>query len=246
MDISTLIVAVEGKNYVVMGSECLSTLSYGSGTQLNVGITRNVEKIHQLSDHVAVLISGDSDIGENLIQEFCRWRQNSGQRRIDWVTRVANQFSTWCKENFIDRFLNVSLGDLPPIRFLVVGLNKRGLGFSPKIYKLDSWRGFYPGLSTLGFDSGGISFLADYLFKKLYEEDITLDEIDKLLSLVAFVIRETINSGQAHVGGDIKLAYIDSTGFHKLHPNETSTYLDEFPGFYGDRLYSNGSGASSP
>jgi 20S proteasome alpha/beta subunit len=239
-------VAAEGKNYLVMGAESLSTLSYGSGSQLNVGITRNVEKIYQLSDHVAVLIAGDSDIGQNLIQEFCRWRQNSDQRRIDWVTRVANQFSNWCKENFIDRYSNVPLGELPVIRFLVVGLNKIGRGYSPRIYKLDSWRGFYPGLSTLGFDSGGISFLADYLFKKLHEEDLTLNEIDKLLSLVAFVIQETINSGQAHVGGEIKLAYIDSTGFHRFSAAETSTYLNNFPNYYGERLYTNGTGLSGP
>lgn len=230
-----------------MGSESLSTLSYGYGSQLNVGITRNVEKIFKLSNHVAVLISGDADLGQNLVQEFIRWRQNSAQRRIDWVSKVATQFSLWCNENFIDRyFSNTSLGEIPAIRFLVIGLNKRGQGFSPRIYKLDSWRGFYSGLSSLGFDSGGISFLADYLFKKLYKKGIPLVDIDNLLSLVTFVIRETIDSGQAHVGGDIKLAYIDSTGFHQLRADETSTYLEKFPDFYGDKLYTYESGSPSP
>lgn len=234
----TLIIVVEGKNFVVMGSESLSTLSYGENTPFNVGITRGIEKIKKISEHVAILLSGDADIGENIVQEFIRWRKNKPSRNIDGVTKVAKQLSNWCKENFINRYSGISLSEIPQIRFLVTGLNKRGIKFSqPCTYKLDSWRGFYPGISSVGFDSGGVSFLADYFLNRLYERNLSLGEIDKLLSLVAFVIKETIESGQAGVGGDIRLAYIDSDGFQQLPVEDAEYYLQQFPKFYGKKLF---------
>jgi len=234
---ATLIIALEGKNFVVMGSDSLGTLRHGEYGEFSVGITRGVEKIKKISDHVAVLIAGDADIGENLIQEFLRWRRARSTRNIDGVTNVANQLSRWCLERFSNRFSGFSLSEVPQIRFIVAGLNKRGRGFSPRIYKLDSWRCFYPGLSSSGFDSGGVSFLADYFLNKLYERDVPITKIDKLLSLVAFVIKETIESGQPGVGGSIKLAYIDSNGFYSCSTEDSDDYLQMFPQFYGKKLF---------
>ncbi len=209
----TLIIALEGTNYVVIGAD-----SKGSGGYMARVDSLNEEKMLTLSKYCAVLISGNAEIGIELIEEFkVKFKSLNGLS----VSQIVKKFSTFCRKNIVV-FTDTMAPNhpaFPDFDYIVTGLNKKGRTFSPQTNILRSRSLFFPG-RVKNKATEGEKHIADYLIGEEY--DRTVDQ-ETMCFLSGKILAKTIKIN-GNVGGKIKIGVIDKSGLRILPDDNVETY----------------------
>ena len=216
----TLVIAAHGRNFVILGADSRGT----RGTEeqgLIIGLDDR-SKLRQVAPHVGLLIFGFGDIGDMLLNGF---NERMSNNNLDCVSQIAESFRSYCREKWNEWLTGVRPEYFPRFGFLISGLDQNGQGqFTvPHTYSLFSETGFVPALHRR-FVSMGCPMLADYILSKRYQEDI---DIETLSPLVAYAISET-SSVDRRVGGPIKIAIIDSSGYRPILEETVEVWLEHF------------------
>jgi len=206
----TLVIAAHGSNFVILGADSRGTI--GTEEQALIIGLDDQSKLISVTPHVGFLTFGLGDVAEMLVQEF---RASSGS--LDGVSLVAERFRAHCRQRWNDWLTGVRPEYFPGFGFLISGLDvdQESRFAVPHTYSLLSESGFVPSFHRK-FICMGCPMLANYILNKQYREDLTLES---LAPLVAYAISETA-SVDRRVGGPIKIAIIDGSGY-RLIPEET-------------------------
>lgn len=211
----TLIVAVEGKDFVVLGADSEGSRGDVYGTRVD-NIT--AEKLIQLTKYSCALIAGDPEIGIQLIEEFKSQLRNTDS----WdTTKVVKEFSKFCKKEIlhISDTISPSDDDFPDVTYIVAGLDKKRRKYIPKINILRSGNLFFAGREK-DKAAKGKPMIAYYILDKKYNKESSQDD---LCFLIGEVISETIRI-DGDVGGKIRMAVIDKKGFRDI----ADSVVDDF------------------
>ncbi len=220
----TLIIAAQGKDFMVLGADSRETVDVGV-----VRVETNIaEKLIQLTDHTTVLFCGDAGYAQHLISKY--QTRISGRPEFG-VTDLTEDFASFCQEEEI-RLSNVPTFStrsptgryFPDLGFILAGFNKVGRQFSqPRCYGLSSQRGYRLELGN-GFVLDGKPMIARYLFARSYKPDM---DIARLSNLVVQCLFDTARV-DGDVGGRWRLAIIGPTETRvKSHEEVEKTIDDE-------------------
>lgn len=198
----TLVIAAQGIDFVVVGADSKGTAEAG-GVRVELNM---VQKLVKVNEHVVILLYGDVERAQYLIDELGvqnRFDPNSG------VRHVAREFKSMCREE-----ARVPIGlqtrDESNFGFIVAGLEESNGVFNvPKLYGFGNDGGYSLGLGGDGFLIKGKPMIAYYNFARRYKE--ARGNKETLTKLVAQSLHDTIQV-DGDVGGAIKLGIIDSTG----------------------------------
>lgn len=197
----TLVLAAQGDNFVVAGTDSKGTVQGAEGNvQLNL-----TQKMFKVNEHVVILLYNDVERAQYLIDELGMrnmYDPNSG------VRHVADQLGSLCRQD-ARLTSDIETGEDSVFGFIVAGLDQaNGVYSVPRCYTIDSERRFAVGLARDGFAMRGKPMLAYYNFAKKYTQ--MRGSKETLLKLVAQSLHDTIQV-DGDVGGTIKLATIDAT-----------------------------------
>jgi 20S proteasome alpha/beta subunit len=204
-NLMTLVIAAHGTDFVVLGADSRATVESG-GTRVEINI---MEKITPMTKHVAILLSGEAEVGDRLVEKF----KLSLRRQDDGATLIAERLTEFCRED-ARQLAGVPTHPsyFPNFGFIIAGLDKRGSKYRvPRCYRLDSLSGFRLGLSR-GFAVDGKPMIARYLFAKNFQWGMQLDELCRLVAQAMF---DTM-SIDGDVGGKIRMGRIDPTGYTEI------------------------------
>jgi 20S proteasome alpha/beta subunit len=211
----TLVISAHGRNFVILGADSRGTI----GTEeesLIIGMD-DQSKITQVTPHVGFLIFGLGNVADMLLVEFDRGD-------LDGVSLVKERFRAHCRRKWNEWLQGVRPESLPAFGFLITGLDpNQGEYVNPNTYSLFSESGFVPGYHRK-FVCMGCPMLANYILNKRYREDMT---IETLSPLVAYAISETA-SVDRRVGGHIKIAIIDGSGYRLIPEDTVGGWLEDF------------------
>jgi 20S proteasome alpha/beta subunit len=203
----TLIIAAEGKDFVILGADSRATIeSRGGDTRVEINF---MNKITKVADHVAILLAGEAEVGDRLIEKF----KLSLKRNEDGVSCIAEKLADFCIDDS-RRLIGVPTHPnyFPDFGFIVAGLDERRSKYKvPRCYTLDSMTGFRLGLAR-GFAIDGKRMIAYYLFAKEFEHGMEFEDVCRL---VAKAINDT-KSIDGDVGGGIRMARIHSSGYTEV------------------------------
>ena len=200
----TLIIAAQGKDFIIVGCDSRGTIQDVAGTR--VGLDKQ-QKLVKITDSVVILLSGNACQASYFIETY---RQNLNSTLTN-VTEIAEDFAHFCRNNArITSDLPPAYD--PPFGFLVAGIDKNDSQIIPKCFSLNSRTGFRLGLYNQGFGIDGKLFIANYLFAKTYDKEM---DVDKLVQLVVDALYDTIQI-DGDVGGKINLAIIDDSGMRVI------------------------------
>ncbi|GAG41071.1 unnamed protein product, partial [marine sediment metagenome] len=125
----TLIIAAEGKDFVLLGSDSKATYDGNSG---DVAVEAN--KCFEISKHVAILCADDGDIGHALIKRF----KSVLPSKEDGCTNVTDCFIKFCRKDMAHITV---CGEylIPKTTFIIAGLDKKGREFcEPATYVVNT------------------------------------------------------------------------------------------------------------
>ena len=204
----TLIIAAQGKDFVVVGADSRETIDAESvRVEINIG-----DKLIELSKHAVVLTAGDSGLAQYAIERYKKTRRI----RDVGVTAVTENFAGFCRHEAIEQTAPPSSSSFSPnFAFVIGGLDKGRSGkFTiPKCYRMSSRQGFRLRYEKEGFAIDGKPMLAYYKFAKHYKKnEMTLKD---LTNLVAQTLWDT-SRVDGDVGGKFKMGYIQSDKFHEM------------------------------
>lgn len=203
----TLIMAVEGIDFVVLATDSKGSWIDDSGTRID---SIAEEKLIPLTKYACVLICADAEVGVQLVEEFKTQYAN----HHNWgITKVVKEFSKFCKREISHISDTVSPSDraFPNVIYIVAGLDKVGKKWKPKINILRSHRLFYPGREK-NKAANGKPMIARYILDKEYNKNLSVDD---MCSLVGMVMAETVRI-DGDVGGRIRMAVINQKGVREL------------------------------
>lgn len=214
----TLIVAAEGSDFVILGSDSLGTYGgYGDTT-----VCVETIKWYEVAKHVAILSAGDGDLNNALINGF----KDTLNPRDDGVTPITNKFIEFCRQSFQHtKNFHFEGGAFPGCFFIIAGLDKRGNKYTiPNTYVTRSYDDFMLRSDNLGYKLGGITMLARYLFKKYYHD--AKSSVDSLASLVTGSLNDIIKVARdGGVGEPISLLKIDESGIFEFRDRGIENYI---------------------
>jgi 20S proteasome alpha/beta subunit len=205
----TLIIAAQGKDFVVVGADSRETIDTQSiRVEINIG-----DKLVELSKHVVVLTAGDSGLAQYAIERYKTTRRITDRG----VTAITEDFATFCRQEAIEQTAPPSHPSFKPnFAFVIGGLDKTkdGKFKIPRCYRMSSGEGFRLRYEKEGFAIDGKPMLAYYKFAKHYKKnDMTLKD---LTNLVAQTLWDT-SKVDGDVGGKFKMGYIESDRFHEMN-----------------------------
>ncbi len=203
----TLVIAAQGRDFVVLGTDSRGTLQELGGTRVEINI---VVKLVPIAKHVAILLYGEAQLANYLIEKF----RSTLKRQTFGVREIAEKVANICREE-TKKVKDVQAHPryFPNFGFVIAGLNKSGEKYNvPRCYSLRSATGFRLGSYTEGFAIEGKPIIALYMFAKNYRSDM---QVDELCGLVAQALYDTMRI-DGDVGGEIKMAIIDSAGLREL------------------------------
>jgi 20S proteasome alpha/beta subunit len=202
----TLVLALAGSNGVVLAGDRRTAIEEEE-RRLVADTSR---KIFQVSDHVSVALCGRGDLGVYLIEKLAREARMRETDGIRSLFEFAPQFLIAAYEEATCRIQSRSK---PPVGFIFAGLDRdpRGVYGQPRIYSMYEWEGFQPLISTTGWDSSGIVWIAEYLISRFYAPSMTVGQLTRLASLA---ISETA-SQDSRVGGEPLLSVITPSGYRE-------------------------------
>lgn len=213
----TLIVAIEGIDFVVLAADSQGRREI-YGTRVD---SKSEEKLMPLTKYSCVLISGNGEIGTQLIEEF-----KSQVKNIDSldITKVVKKFSKFCKKEITHISDSVSPSDeaFPEITYIVAGLDKKRNGrYIPKINILRSTSLFCPGRIKYKA-ADGKPMIAYYILDKEYRMNQSQND---LCFLIGKVMSETIRI-DGDVGGTVKIAVIDKKGLRIIPEHVVNDFMN--------------------
>ena len=219
----TLIIAAQGKDFIVLGSDSRETVE-PRYSPMRVEYNA-AEKIVRLSNHSAVLICGEMAQAHYIVAKFCANREDIDSN----VSDIAEAFKEFCREEARE-LANVPKNPnyFPDYAFVIAGLDKgEGDVFSiPRCYALGSTEGFRMKLGKEGFVLDGKPMLAYYLFERFYKRTDKEDP-DELCKLVGQTIYDTRRI-DGDVGGDLKMALIrGAEGFDWIPETDVNDYVED-------------------
>jgi 20S proteasome alpha/beta subunit len=207
-DKMTLLVALKGKDGIVAAADSRGTFGDPRGVTAQ---NDSQQKVHLVSDHVAVLMAGSGELGSQLISEIAKKARDA---HTDGVTSVLELVRTVARQRYDEWFAHLPPA-LPPgmmgvarpdLAFMVAGYDPDAAGkfTQPRLYQALSPLHFPPMLHEYGFALSGVAQYALYLLNRLYEPDRSLADLS---ALAVYVITETA-SQDGKVGGPIRLVTI--------------------------------------
>ncbi len=215
----TLIIAAQGKNFVVLGADSRETVEPRISSFAPMRVEVNIaEKIVPLSRHSAILVCGDTGQAQYLVERFMTERED-----VDaGVSSIAEEFKEFCRQEArkvadVPKYPNY----FPDYGFIIAGLDKTGKRFRvPKCFSLQSAQGFRMNLAKEGFALDGKPMLAYYLFEKHYSRT-EKDDPDALCELVGKTLYDTSRI-DGDVGGTLRMALIRQDGFDWIPDTDVS------------------------
>ena len=209
----TLIIAAQGKDFVVLGCDSRGTIQDYTGTK--VGLDKQ-QKLFQITDNVGVLLVGDAGQASYIIETYRR----DINSKLKNVTEIAEDFAQFCRSQ--ERITH----DLPPAHellfgFIIAGTDGNGNQVVPRCFSLKNTTGFRLGLYNHGFGIEGKPFIANYLFAKYYCKEM---DLDTLAQLVVGALSDTIQF-DGDVGGKITLAIIADSSMRVISQGDIETKI---------------------
>lgn len=223
----TLIVCMKGKDGMVLASDSRGTFGDPRGVTAQ---NDNMQKVYAVSKYAGVLLAGSGELGSMIISEI---QKEIGTRRTEGVTPVMElirdilirKFDEWFK-GFLIQPVQGSTNPIRPALVLIVGgydLDGTGKPAIQRIYHLNCLFNFAPFLIDYGFALEGVPQYALYLLNRLYNSDLS---VENLLPLAAYVITETA-SQDGKVGGPVKMIKIQpDVGCVTLNAEEINKILE--------------------
>lgn len=212
----TLVIAAQGKDFIILGTDSRGTIQDGAGTRVELNI---MMKFARISKHVGVLMYGSGDQAQYILHKF----QISLHGRNYGASKIAEKLADLCIKE-ARKVIDVPTIAFPQYGFLVAGLDKEDNEYVPRCYSLYSATGFRLGMSKHGFILEGKPMIAYYLFAKSYNKDMNVSD---LCELVAQTLYDTIKV-DGDVGGKIRIAIIDSTGLREVPDGDVMTFIQKW------------------
>ena len=196
----TLVIAVQGREFIVLGADSKGMLG-DLGGPIVIGSTR-ARKITLLSNHVGVATYGVGEFGENLLLQY----QNARRKDLDGVTTIVEELRTFCRDKWSEWFRDIDVQARPPLGLMIAGLDKdQNEEYSvPRIYSIESMLNFAPALHPYGYACRGIPALATFIMDKKYREDMSVDELCDLVESTITRIAQT----DPRIGIPVRVALI--------------------------------------
>jgi len=208
----TLLVSLRGTNGLVVACDSRGTFGDPRGVTAQNDAQK---KLYAASKYSAILTAGAGELGASLMQEVLtsiRTQNAVGATQVMDVTRsvVRTRYSDWFARFAIQPLPNAPNPIRPDLALIVSGydVDEGGRPVEQKIFQLISQFDFAPMLHNYGFAISGIAQYALYLLNRLYENDLS---IEQLKALAAYVITETA-SQDGKVGGRVQMATISPEG----------------------------------
>jgi len=169
----TLVIAAQGKNFVVLGADSKGMLGDLAGP-IVIGSDKAM-KIALLSDHVGIATYGVAEFGETLLHQF----ENAREPVIDGATSLLEKLRVFCRDKWNEWFRDIDIRRQPPLGLMVAGLDKSQSGEYdvPRIYSIESSLNFAPALHSFGYACRGIYPLATFIMDEKYEEGMSVDDL---------------------------------------------------------------------
>jgi 20S proteasome alpha/beta subunit len=211
----TLVIAVPGKEFIVLGADSRAVIDSGvARVEINT-----VNKIIPITEYAAVLTYGSSEAANQLVEKF----KSKKVKKLKWTRDVAENFCDFCRREEkklagVPRHPD-SFDDI--FGFIVAGLDKTDDKYEASAYNLCSFDGFRLGLCK-PYAIKGKPLIALYIFVKKFYEDMTVNELCKL---VAQSIYDTERI-DGDVGGPIKLAVIDLDGLREISSQDIMNLVE--------------------
>ena len=205
-DSVTLILALKGSDGLVLAADSRGT--YGdprAGTAQNDSMV----KVHQLSKHAGLLITGDSGLGNQILAGFPQDRAAAVSTPVlveAFRQYVRAQHTAWFQTFAVQPMQGMPVPLRPQVSFVIAGYeyDSEGKSAAPVLYSLPTTYDFAPVRMDHGFALDGIAQYALYLFNRLYRDGYSTEQLQ---SLAAYAITETA-SQDGKVGGPIRMATI--------------------------------------
>src|SRR2546427_9578486 len=118
----TLVIAAQGKEFLVLGADSRGTLQYTDGSRVELNI---YQKLVSLNDYVALMMYGDMNAARYLVDKFQSERAKKEPTRSLGVTRIATDFAKLCRDELRDIPSNSST-NMPYFGYVIAGLDKQG------------------------------------------------------------------------------------------------------------------------
>ena len=204
----TLIIAAQGKDFIVAGADSRETMDTGD-VRVEINIA---DKLVQLSKHSAILMAGDGGLAQYAIERY----KSTRRIRDIGVSTITESFANFCRiEASAQAVVPTGSTFAPSFAFIITGLDKDKSGkFSiPKCYRLNSRQGFRLRFEKDGFAIDGKPILAYHSFAKRYKKNEMT--VKALTELVAQTLWDTARV-DGDVGGDFKMAIIDSDKLREM------------------------------
>jgi 20S proteasome alpha/beta subunit len=196
----TLVIGGQGNNFVVLAADSKGTLGDLLGP-IVIGSSR-AKKIKIISDHAAAAIYGIAEYGENLLREY----QDTKKPDTDGVTKVLEDMRKFCKKKWREWFSGMDIENQPCLGFMVAGLDQdeNGEYSIPRIYSIESTLDFAPALHPYGYACRGILSLATFIMDEKYEENMSIDDLGKLVESTISTVAQT----DPRIGLPVRIALI--------------------------------------
>lgn len=212
----TLVIAAQGLDFLILGADSRVSRQDLAGTRVELNLA---VKLIQITKRVGFLIYGDAHISDYLIDKF-KERPSLEDKN---VSEIAQDFAEFCREE-ARKTKDVPRSYFPQFGFIIAGLDiLRNRVIIPRCYSLRSSEGFQIGIYKEKFAIAGKDVIATYLFSHEYKSDMSVDDLSKL---VVKAISDT-SKIDGDVGGDIKIARIDETGFTPYAQSDVEDTIQE-------------------
>jgi 20S proteasome alpha/beta subunit len=212
----TLVIAAQGIDFVVLGTDSRGTIQDGGGTRVELNIMMKLTKI---SKFVGILMYGSADQATYFIHKFKSTLKGENHN----ASEIAEKLADLCRHE-ARKVNDVPAVAFPTFGFVITGLDKKGTKYIPRCYTLDSGSGFRLGMSKHGFALEGKPMIAYYLFAKMYNKEMNVPD---LCTLVAQTLYDTIKV-DGDVGGKMRIAIIDSSGIREFPEGDINTWITKW------------------
>jgi len=200
----TLVVCYKGIDGLVLATDSRGTIGDPRGL---TAITDSMVKLFQLSKFVGIVAFGQAELAAQLVQEI---KSNLGEQDVYLTPQFLEKVRNTLRTKYSSWFESLPREARPAVGFIIGGIDENG---EVKIYYLTSVLDFAPQLDVKGHALGGIPQYATYLTHRLYNPEMT---VENLINLAVFVISETATQ-DPKVGGPIRVAIISKDkGFREL------------------------------
>lgn len=211
----SLIVGLQAKDGIVLAGDTRGTIGDPRGL---TAISDVHKKIFRLTDHCAIGVSGSSEIGSALLDNFDN--KLSRQRAI-FIDDVAARTREHARQLYGSWFQKFPVKERPSLLLMIVGYPaERDKATKGKLYLLSSQMDYAPMLMTKGICMAGIPQYATYLANRFYDPNMSVESI---IALAEYLIYET-STQDPKVGGKINIAIISpESGYRELTLDEIRT-----------------------